>query len=162
MCSLLCVCTLDGLNAHTAVNTHTHTEQRGAVGGSMSCSRAPQSWYWRWSERFTFTPPTGPRLEPLGHDFPSTYTVWTKVLTFYSLEQKKALSKLWQQRWKKFMYLKIVFPSLLQVLEGSKMTVPIWYICTICTTHWCLAHGLHLKSHQRCSAGISQLFSSQT
>ncbi len=44
---------------HTAVNTHTHTHRehtpgavdsqccgaRGAVGGSVSCSRASQSWY---------------------------------------------------------------------------------------------------------------------
>ncbi len=32
---------------------------RGAVGGSVSCSRvSPQSWYWGWSERWLFTPPT--------------------------------------------------------------------------------------------------------
>ncbi len=57
---------------HTVVNTHTHTHRehtpgavgsqycgaRGAVGGSLPCSRAPQSWYWRWRERCTFTPPT--------------------------------------------------------------------------------------------------------
>ncbi len=56
---------------------------RGAVGGSVSCSRvSPQSWYWGWSERWTFTPPTYLRLEPvtfglsptlypLGHDCPN-------------------------------------------------------------------------------------------
>ncbi len=56
---------------HTAVNTHTHRGHTpgavgshlccgawGAVGGSVSCSRAPQSWYWGWRERCTFTPPT--------------------------------------------------------------------------------------------------------
>ncbi len=32
---------------------------RGAVGGSVPCSRvSPQSWYWRWRERSLFTPPT--------------------------------------------------------------------------------------------------------
>ncbi len=32
---------------------------RGAVGGSVSCARvSPQSWYWRWRERWLFTPPT--------------------------------------------------------------------------------------------------------
>ncbi len=42
---------------HTAVNTHReHTP--GAVGGSVPCSRAPQSWYWGWREHCTFTPPT--------------------------------------------------------------------------------------------------------
>ncbi len=54
---------------HT-VNTHTpwtHTRSsgqpyccgaRGAVGGSVPCSRvSPQSWYWGWRESWTFTPP---------------------------------------------------------------------------------------------------------
>ncbi len=54
------------------VNTHTHSEHtpgavgshlcysaRGAVGGSVPCSRvSPQSWYWRRRECCTFTPPT--------------------------------------------------------------------------------------------------------
>ncbi len=53
------------------VHTHTHREHtpgavgshlccsaRGAVGGSVPCSRAPQSWYWRRREHCTFTPPT--------------------------------------------------------------------------------------------------------
>ncbi len=66
---------------HTAVNTHTHTvwthpEQwgshlccgaRGAVGGSVPCSRAPQSWYWGWRERCTFTPPTYNSCRPKTH-----------------------------------------------------------------------------------------------
>ncbi len=55
---------------HISVNTHTpwtHTRSSGqpfmlrrpgAVGGSVPCSRAPQSWYWGWRERCTFTPPT--------------------------------------------------------------------------------------------------------
>ncbi len=32
-------------------------QRRGAVGGSVPCSRAPQSWYWGWRERCTFTSP---------------------------------------------------------------------------------------------------------
>ncbi len=57
---------------HTAVNTHTHCEHTpGAVGGRLCCSTqgtvgslvpcsrvSAQSWYWRWRERCTFTPPT--------------------------------------------------------------------------------------------------------
>ncbi len=32
---------------------------RGAVGGSVLCSRvSPQSWYWGWRECWLFTPPT--------------------------------------------------------------------------------------------------------
>ncbi len=52
--------------------THTHSSEhtpgavgsqccgaRGAVGGSVPCSRvSPQSWYWRWRECWLFTPPT--------------------------------------------------------------------------------------------------------
>ncbi len=62
-------------SAHTAVSsehthTHTHTEHapravgshcssaRGAIGGSVPCSRAPQSWYCRWRECCSFTIPT--------------------------------------------------------------------------------------------------------
>ncbi len=41
-----------------AVGSHLCCGARGAVGGSVPCSRAPQSWYWRWRERCTFTPPT--------------------------------------------------------------------------------------------------------
>ncbi len=57
------------VHTHTAVNTHTHREHTpravgthlccgawGAVGGSVPCSRTP-SWYWRWREHCTFTPP---------------------------------------------------------------------------------------------------------
>ncbi len=56
--------------AHTQQWTHTHREHtpgavgshccgaQGAVGGSVPCSRAPQSWYWGWRERWLFTPLT--------------------------------------------------------------------------------------------------------
>ncbi len=47
---------------HTVVNTHPEqlafSGARGRVGGSVPCSRASQSWYWRRRERCTFTPPT--------------------------------------------------------------------------------------------------------
>ncbi len=56
---------------HTAVSSeHTHcghapgavgshcSSARGAIGGSVPCSRAPQSWYWRWRECCSFTVPT--------------------------------------------------------------------------------------------------------
>ncbi len=47
-------------NEHTprAVGSHLCCGARGAVGGSVSCSRTPQSWYWGWRARCTFTPPT--------------------------------------------------------------------------------------------------------
>ncbi len=57
------------VHTHSSEHTHTpwtHTREvgnylccgtRGAVGGSVPCSE-PQSWYWRWREHWTFTPPT--------------------------------------------------------------------------------------------------------
>ncbi len=94
-------------NTHTHTHTHTHTTHththththgavgghlccgaRGVVGGSVPCSRVlPQSWYWGWRERWTFTPPTynpaGPETRtcniwvtspnPLGHDCPPPF-----------------------------------------------------------------------------------------
>ncbi len=64
-------CTHTAVNTHTQQWTHTHSSEhtpgavgshlccgaRGADGGSVPCSRAPQSWYWGWRERCTFTPP---------------------------------------------------------------------------------------------------------
>ncbi len=56
---------------HTAVNKHTmntHPEQwaamqqhlccsaQGAVEGSVPCSRATQSWYWRWRALYIYYP----------------------------------------------------------------------------------------------------------
>ncbi len=71
--SELVLCIYPIISAHTQQWTHTHTHceytpravgrhlccgARGAVGGSVPCSRAPQLWYWGWRERCTFTPPT--------------------------------------------------------------------------------------------------------
>ncbi len=41
-----------------AVGSHLCCGAWGAVGGSVSCSRTPQSWYWGWRECWIFTPPT--------------------------------------------------------------------------------------------------------
>ncbi len=92
-------------SAHTQQWTHTHTHtvstHPGPEGshlwcgarGAVPCSRAPQSWYWRWREHCTFTPhpPTihaVPRFElatfrlrvwslPLGHDLRAAQVKWT-------------------------------------------------------------------------------------
>ncbi len=62
-------------HTHTAVNTHTPGAvgrhfmlQQGEFGGSVTCSRAPQSWYWGWRESavHSLPPPTipaSPRFE---------------------------------------------------------------------------------------------------
>ncbi len=45
-----------------AVGSHLCCCARGAVGGSVPCSRAPQSWYWGWRESavHSLPPPTIP------------------------------------------------------------------------------------------------------
>ncbi len=74
-----------------AVGSHLCCGARGAVGGLVPCSRAPQSWYWRWRERCTFTPHTynscrtwDSNLQPLGHDFPLVLSV-ERSIKFTSL-----------------------------------------------------------------------------
>ncbi len=70
------LCIYPILSAHTQQWTHTHTVgshlccgARGAVGGTVPCSRAPQSWYWGWRERWLFTSPTyNSCRQPLGHE----------------------------------------------------------------------------------------------
>ncbi len=63
------------VHTHSSEHTHTWTHTRssgqpfmlrrqGSSWGSVPCSRAPQSWYWGWRERWLFTPltynPAGP------------------------------------------------------------------------------------------------------
>ncbi len=65
-------------HTHGAVGSHLCYSARGAVGGSVPCSRAPQPWYWGWRECCTFTPPTYNsclRLEP------ATFGLWVWPLT---------------------------------------------------------------------------------
>ncbi len=77
----ICPLHLTHPSAHSQQWTHTRSSgqpfcgARGAVGGSMPCSRvSPQSWYWRWREHLLFTPPTDnpcqtweSNLQPLGY-----------------------------------------------------------------------------------------------
>ncbi len=44
-------------HAPGAVGSHCSCTQ-GAIGGSVPCSRTPQSWYWRWREHWLITHPT--------------------------------------------------------------------------------------------------------
>ncbi len=41
---------------HTRSSGQPCYSAQGAVGGSVPCSRTPQSWYWGWRERWLFTP----------------------------------------------------------------------------------------------------------
>ncbi len=73
---------------------------RGAVGGSVPCSRTPQSWYWR---RILPPPtiPAGPEIQthnlpltsptryPLGHDCPIYYYITTSIIYYYTWQFKR-------------------------------------------------------------------------
>ncbi len=77
----ICPLHLTHPSAHSQQWTHTRSSgqpycgARGAVGGSVPCSRvSPQSWYWKWREHLLFTPPTDnpcrtweSNLQPLGY-----------------------------------------------------------------------------------------------
>ncbi len=77
----ICPLHLTHPSAHSQQWTHTRSSgqpccgARGAVGGSVPCSRvSPRSWYWRWREHLLFTPPTDnpcrtweSNLQPLGY-----------------------------------------------------------------------------------------------
>ncbi len=97
--SEICALHLTHPSAHTpGAGVSQCCSARGAVGGSVPCSRvSPQSWYWRWRERSVFPPSTDnscqswdsnpqPRvtsltLYPFGHDC-------THVNHVYSLPPK--------------------------------------------------------------------------
>ncbi len=57
-----------------AVGIHLCCGARGAVGGLVPCSRAPQSWYWGWRERcihsphLQFLPARDSNPRPLGYE----------------------------------------------------------------------------------------------
>ncbi len=99
-CNLLVTHTQNLCSTFNSEHTHTHREHtpgevgshlccgpRGAVGGSVSCSRAPQSWYWRWRERCTFTAPPynssqtwDSNLQPLDYESDSlTIRPWLPI-----------------------------------------------------------------------------------
>ncbi len=75
----ICPLHLTHPSAHSQQWTHTWSSgqpycgARGAVGGSVPCSRvSPQSWYWRWREHLLFTPPHLQSLPDLGIE-PATF-----------------------------------------------------------------------------------------
>ncbi len=86
---------------HTRSSGQPCYSARGAVGGPVSCSRTPQSWYWR---RILPPPtiPAGPEIRthnllltsptryPLGHDCPNRWTtdVTVCLLCFIFISEK--------------------------------------------------------------------------
>ncbi len=116
---ILGICALH-LTHPRCTHTHTHTvnthpEQwaacgtRGAVEGLVSCSRAPQSWYWGWRERAVdslhqqFLPGRDSNSQPLHHESDSlTIRPWLhpnrKVST--TKHQKMISMMQWKESYK--------------------------------------------------------------
>ncbi len=94
----ICPLHLTHPSAHSQQWTHTRSSgqpccgARGAVGGSVPCSRvSPQSWYWRWREHLLFTPPTDnscrtweSNLQPLGYKS-NSLTIRPRLPLFYCI-----------------------------------------------------------------------------
>ncbi len=61
----------------------------GSSWGSVPCSRTPQSWYWGWRERWTFThpqflPARDLNSQPLDYEYDSlTIRPWLPPIRFY-------------------------------------------------------------------------------
>ncbi len=102
----ICPLHLTHPSAHSQQWTHTWSSgqpfcgARGAVGGSVPCSRvSPQSWYWRWREHLLFTPPTDnpcrtweSNLQPLGYKS-NSLTIRPRLPVTYILTVAKLYSR---------------------------------------------------------------------
>ncbi len=98
----ICPLHLTHPSAHSQQWIHTRSSgqpccgARGAVGGSVPCSRvSPQSWYWGWRERWLFTPPTDnpcrtweSNLQPLGYKSDSL-TIRLRLAVSKGIRQSK-------------------------------------------------------------------------
>ncbi len=91
----ICPLHLTHPSAHSQQWTHTRSSgqpycgARGAVGGSVPCSRvSPQSWYWRWESTCYSLPPDNPcrtwesNLQPLGYKS-NSLTIRPRLLVNY-------------------------------------------------------------------------------
>ncbi len=101
---------------HTRSSGQPCYSARGAVGGSVPCSRTPQSWYWRRilppptipagpEIRTHNLPLTSPTRYPLGHDCPPRACVrsgiWTNASMWRpetSTIEKLAMPWVWRLR----------------------------------------------------------------
>uniref|UniRef100_A0A8C1M871 NACHT domain-containing protein n=2 Tax=Cyprinus carpio TaxID=7962 RepID=A0A8C1M871_CYPCA len=69
-----------------AVGSHLCCGARGAVGGLVPCSRAPQSWYCRPETRTHNLRVRSQTIKPLGHDFPKCIISDLLYCVFYYLQ----------------------------------------------------------------------------
>ncbi len=65
-------------HTHGAMGSHLSCGARGGVGGSVSCPRAPQSWYWGWRESAVHSLP--PPTIPAGMSLElTTFRLWVQL-----------------------------------------------------------------------------------
>ncbi len=125
----ICPLHLTHPSAHSQQWTHTWSSgqpyfgARGAVGGSVPCSRvSPQSWYWRWREHLLFTPPTDnpcrtweSNRQPLGYKSNSLTIRPRLPLETYLKKKHKPNLYIWFQQ-----------------LSQYHMYTDLWYKIQIC------------------------------
>ncbi len=123
------------IQVHIHSSEHTHRKHTtgaegsqcygawGAVGGSVPCSRAPQSWCWGWRDNSCRTwdsnpwpSGTSPTLYPLGHNCPPQNDICTLEVDIYIYI--KILNKC------KMMKLSLL--SIKDALNWSKVTVKVY------------------------------------
>ncbi len=121
------------------VNTHRHCEHtpgavgshcssaQGAIGGSVPCSREPQSWYWRWRECCSFTIPTfnpcrtwDSNPQPLNYKSDSLTTRPRLPHMFADIMHSSQVSQSSQNFSEKQCYSQLLY---------FEMCVPCWNVC---------------------------------
>ncbi len=126
-------------NPSKCAHTHTHTHTRssgqpmlwrpGSSCGFGSCSRAPQSWYWRWRERWLYTPSTvntcrtwDSNPQPSGYKSDSL-SIRPRLPLIKPLLNKKIKTKQTRKK-KKLFYLLLVFPLAILTLYWNVTSKP--------------------------------------
>ncbi len=107
--SELVLCIYPIQSAHTQQWTHTHREHTPGAVGSHFYAAVPreqlgvQSWYWRWRERCTFTPPTynpcrtwDSNSQPLGYESDSLTIRPRLPQSRVACESQKKAKQIWQ------------------------------------------------------------------
>ncbi len=118
---------------HTHTHTHTHRAVAsqcsvawGAFGGSVPCSTvSPQSWYWGWRERWTYTPPTynpcwtwDSNPQPLGYK-PNSLSIRARLPQLYSCSSR-------YPHWLILIYSYVVIYTIIHK-KGTKLSLG-WYL----------------------------------
>ncbi len=121
-----------------AVGSHLCCDARAAVGGSVPCSRAPQSWYWRWkralyihSPHLQFLLAWDSNPQPLGYES-NFLTIRPRLPLFNVMHEKKCIksnqikSLLLSHHHSTSALVSEILMSVLQTAQKKPTTIYIW------------------------------------